>query len=315
MCRRHRKENESASEEALSPYDKHIDRFFHKVNDATNNISELTKKVVGQTYDAASSQDLSGWKERGDVFWRNLQQSEDKIDDYMNRPYQTRTRSQESPFRLPFDFFNVFGNSSSTPFGIYSYQSPSTSEYNECLSKRGVSLWDSEGYWRCLFPNSEVPADLINYKQRQLAGQILTKEDFEEAAHRVPVGKDGAIDLGSHGVFFKQFNDLLNWKNTMYENVRRQREASRQQIRESFSRNSSADRHDRHVVSTSVESSTNTDSDAKEVVKSERRTEVFSDGTTQSRSVIKRKPFGAKQWATVEETSDEGKNGWFWHSK
>ena len=50
-----------------------------------------------------------------------------------------------------------------------------------------------------------------------MAGQIVTKDDFEEHASAAPLSHDGAIDLGPKGVFFRQFGDLLNWKNTNYE--------------------------------------------------------------------------------------------------
>lgn len=305
--------------DSFSPYDRDINRFFDKINQVTTNLADITKKFVGTTYDYAS--ELPPWK---DLKGRDG----DSIDTYINRPYQVRDRDLDldrpisMPFRMPFDLLNVFGTSGGrTPFGIYSYKGPSTREYNDCLRKDGTSVWDSEGYWRCLFPNSEVPSRLLDYKKHQLAGQILTKEDFEEALQEYKPKDDGTIDLGPKGVFFKQFNDFLNWKNTMYENVRKQREDTRKHIRESIISQKDGDQHStpesRGVISSSVQSSMNSDCDTKEVVLRETRTEVYSDGTAVTKHITKTKPFGARDWATVNESvqQDDNKNGWFWNSK
>lgn len=321
MCRKSERQNDdsivkSGASDSLSPYDDDINRFFDKVNLVTTNLADLTKKVVGTTYDYAS--DLPSWKSV------ELPESE-TIDAFVNRPYQTRDSDLDTsgnlPFRRPFDLFNRFGNSGGrTPFGIYSYKGPSTRQYNDCLRKDGTSVWDAEGYWRCLFPNREVPARLLDFKKNQLAGQILTKEDFDEALREAKPLDDGVIDLGPKGIFFRHFNDFLNWKNAMYENVRRQREVTRKHIRESLAAgklglDSSPD--SRTVVSSSVLSSMNTDSETNEVQLRETRTEVFSDGTSVTKYITKSKPFGSHEWATVNEEvqEDDSKNGWFWNSK
>lgn len=322
MCRRHERKDQDAlvdSKELFSPYDDDINRFFDKVNLVTSNLADITKKFVGSTYDYANSTDFPQWKDRMES------KATESIDSYVNRPYQTRDQDLVSdgpfnaPFRTPFDIFNVFGSSGGrTPFGIYSYKGPSTREYNDCLRKDGVSVWDSEGYWRCLFPNSEVPARLLDYKKNHLDGQILTKEDFTDAVREHKPSGDEVIDLGPKGVFFKQFTGYLNWKNAMYENARKQREDTRKKIRESFSK-PPADQAsgDRAVVSSSVVSSMNSDYDTKEVVLRETKTEVFSDGTAVTKNITKTKPFGAREWVSVNEDvqTEDNKNGWFWNSK
>lgn len=327
MCRKWDRNNNSnstvtESPESVSPYDDEINRFFDKVNLATSSLADITKKVVGTTYDYANSTDLRPWRSSDNP-------DDDSIDNYVSRPYQTRDRDLEAerpfnlPFRVPFDLFNVFGTSGGrTPYGIYSYRGPSTREYNDCLRKDGTSVWDSEGYWRCLFPNSEVPARLLDYKKSHLAGQILTKEDFDDAVQEYPPKDDGVFDLGAKGVFFKQYDQFLNWKNTMYENVRKQREVSRRRIREAMiSKEKLFDKLDSldtpGVVSSSVLSSMDSNFDTKEVVLRETKTEVFSDGTSTTKYVTKTKPFGAREWTVVNEEvlSDDSKNGWFWNSK
>lgn len=305
MCGRHWSPNsqpEPALDNSLtpSPYDEEINKFFDRV-------SGFTKKVVGQTYNMAKSHEFPNWEEESMRF--------------SSRPYQTRDRDLDGerpmsvPFGVPFGIFNVFGGASgATPFGIYSYRSPSTREYNDCLKKDGESVWDSEGYWRCLFPNREVPNRILDYKKSQLAGHILTKEDFHEALEENQnTVKDGVIDLGAQGTYFTQFNDFLNWKNTMYENVRKQRAATRKRIRDSLEA-PEAPKEDKSVISTSVQTTMN--SDDKEVVMKERRTEVFNDGTSITKHIVRTKPFGASDWATVsEELNDDkdGKSGWFWN--
>lgn len=324
MCRKHERQHaeDFNGKDSFSPYDDDINKFFDKVNLVTSNLADITKKFVGTTYEYANSTEFPQWKKILD----NPNQKAETVDAYVSRPYQTRDRNLvESPFgsfRSPFDMLNVFGSSGGrTPFGIYSYKGPSTREYNDCLRKDGVSVWDSEGYWRCLFPNSEVPARLLDYKKNHLAGQILTKEDFLDAVREFKPSGEEVIDLGPKGLFFKQFNGFLNWKNAMYENARKQREATRRKIRESFlnppaegsTDTSTSDR----VVSSSVVSSMNSDHDAKEVVLRETKTEVFSDGTAVTKNIIKKKPFGASEWITVNEEvqTEDNKNGWFWNSK
>lgn len=326
MCRKKWEHNRDTAVEptsdSLSPYDDEINRFFDKVALATSSLADMTKKVVGTTYDYANSSDFPPWKQ-------TIRDVDDTIDTYVNRPYQTRDRDLNPerpfsmPFRVPFDLFNVFGTSGGrTPFGIFSHKGPSMREYNDCLRKDGTSVWDSEGYWRCLFPNSEVPVRLLDYKRNQLAGQILTKEDFDEAAQGYQPNGDGAIDLGPKGMFFKQFNDYLNWKNAMYENVRKQREVSRKRMREStFASEPVGDRSlgdgPPGVISTSVRSSMDSNYDTNEVILRETKTEMFTDGTSTTKQVTRTKPFGGGEWTTVNEEvrSDDTKNGWFWNSK
>lgn len=325
MCRHHRRSEKE--DDSLSPYDEHIDRFFNRVSDATSSLSDITKKVVGQTYDLASAPDRASWKEQREEFWRNLHNRD--VDRYSNRPYQTRTGEgiggiladptdeRDNWLGSPFDLFTglLFGRS----FGTMS--APSAREYNECVRKDGASVWDAEGYWRCLFPNSQLP-EWRAYQQKH-PNQITTKEDFEQAAAQPHAGLNGAVDLGPKGVFFRHYDDLLKWRDANYESERKQRELNAAKRKEAlvkaqseFDQRAKAADSEKRVVSTSVETATNTDPATKEVVMSERKTEVFSDGTSQSSSVVRRKPIGADSWTTVEQNSSEDdKKGWFWKSK
>lgn len=313
-----------ARSDAISPFDDEIDSFFGNINDLSNRFLTMTKKIVGQTCDHHRS--LPRW-------WQSRDADEDQnngVDYFFSRPYQTHSSSVDhlEPFsilsRAPFDFFKGFTESSGvTPFGLFAYQGPSPKEYNTCMKKNGVSLWDNDGYWRCLFPNSQVPAKFLEYKRKHLTGQIVTKDDFEKDARSSQANKDGAIDLGPKGVFFKLFNDLLNWQNSQYETARETPARQTHDFSELCERkpNSSSEAAslgvagEKRVIGTSSQTSTNIE--LGEVVSEETKTEYFSDGTSITNSVLKRKPQGADVWASVEEKSEQGDNkpGWFWNSK
>lgn len=293
---------EGWKKDALSPYDDDINQVFDKVGRMTNHLADLTKKVVGHTYDFATSREFPAWKSG--------------YGDLNNRPYQQRDEDLTMAFASPFDVLNVFGDASGrSPFGISSYGVPSTRQYNDCLRKDGLSLWDSRGYWRCLFPNREVPVHLLDYKTAHLGDQILTKDDFDAAPKTVD---NNTYDLGPKGLFFSQYNDYLNWKNTAYEEARARRAQARERAKAERAawvqkRAGLSETDNNAVVSSSVQSSMNTDSAKNETVLKEVRTEVFADGTSVTRNITKTKPIGAATWATVTEDTLEGKGGWFWN--
>lgn len=333
MCRRFRehqdKEKEDkASTETGSRYDDQIDRFFGRLNLASDSLAEVTKKVVAQTKDF----DIHDREK-----WRDLVHTlNSEMDTYLNRPYQTRTEFnptelnekelKEPRFWRPASFFDVFSEGGTeTPYGLYSHSSPTPHEYNTCVKKNGVSLWDSKGTWRCLFPNSAVPPKFLDYKRQSLSNQILTKEDFEAASRHANYGVDGGIDLGEKGLFFKHFEDLLKWKDAAYEGNRRRREERRNKFFKSFQK-PSADysqaaaappeyKEKDLAVSWSSGSTTTTDPDSNQVVMVETKTEYFGDGTSVTNTVTKRKSIGADKWESVEEKSHRGedKKGWFWN--
>lgn len=251
--------------ESLSPYDDDIDRFFNKASD-------VTRLLVGHTYALGDE-----WLKELPFMdkWGNLEWGQETVDQFFNRPYQSHAAESERPR------FGFFGRS---PFGLFSVSGPSVRQYNECAKKKGVSVWDTEGRWRCLFPSSEVPPEN--------RGQVLTKEAFEEAARG---SNDQGVTVGDQGRFFRQFTDYLDFRNTMFENLRLKR------------RMESADKADRNVISVAVKLISNTNFEDKEEVVKESRTEVFADGDSVTTTTVKRRPFGSTEW--VEEPD---KGGWFW---
>lgn len=301
----------------ISNYDKEIDSFFGKLNSLSDHMAEKTKRLVAPTKDVA---DL------GRTSWSDMNLIEKEVDSFFNKPYQTMTGTAFRSFDYsqifnPFSFMDVFaGGGAETPYGLYSYTSPTTREYNTCLKKDGLSLWDSEGTWRCLFPNSAIPLNFLEYKNSHLVNQILTKDDFERSSSQVVVGEDGAIDLGQKGIFFKQFEDLMKWKNAAYESQKRSREQMRERYRASLSNSSwdtkkSSDKSDNEPVSWSSERTSRTDPKTNQVILTESETEFFRDGSSVTNTATKKKAIGADIWETVEEKShrNEDRKGWFWN--
>lgn len=320
MCGKNGKKDELEVKPSteLSPFDDDINQIFDRVGNFTNQLADFTKKVVGQTHNFAKNYDFPSW----------MSESKGEKESFMNRPYQERDPDLffgKHPFETfdPFNFFSDFKRR--TPFGIRSHGQPSVREYNDCLRKDGESLWDSNGYWRCLFPNKEVPVALLDYKKAHLSNEILTKEDFTDAA-KESSGKN-VVDLGPKGVFFKQFNDYLNWKNSEYESVRKRREEAIKkaneerehwkQLHDSQSQSMTTLGNDslkKAVVSLSVQTSMDTDTDKNETVLREVRTQVFDDGTFTTTNITKSKPIGSKEWTNVkEDTHEDSKKGWFWN--
>lgn len=345
-------------------YDEDIEKFINNVGELSSNVSLIARKLVNNAN--FSVQDLNERAKEYSRTWLldtdnggSLSQQTEKnenVEDFFSKPYQTRTGcgpkslwgDKESNTRVWGDWkpwSDVWPRwnhgrldpyaSEWTPFGYYAFSLPSIRAYNDCRDKKGESVWDAKGYWHCLFPNSQVPAEYLEYKREHLGGKILTKEDFQDEILRKNADPNAeVIDLGDKGKYFRRFDDFLNWKSIMFENVRRENKTRREEAkkavesrvskRESLEKPLLAAQHDnsgKNVISTSVESSYRTDSETKEIVFNETRTEYYSDGTSSTMNVTKSKPFNSASWEK-EESSDgvlssdtSGKPGWFWNRK
>jgi hypothetical protein len=73
--------------------------------------------------------------------------------------------------------------------GLKAYPVPSVEKYEQCVANDGASVWDENGWWRCLFPDAKARV-----------GEV-SREDVE-------------ADMGHkrHGLFFRDYNELLQWK-------------------------------------------------------------------------------------------------------
>lgn len=213
-----------------------------------------------------------------------------------------------------------------SPFG-YAYRGkPSIRAYSDCIDKKGESVYDTKGKWRCLFPNSEIPVEYLNFKEKNFPNAILTKEDFEKSVKEsdsADIGKDGVYDFGEKGIFFKKFDDLMDWKHRMRENIRRQ-SSLRHQVNASKEVSLPKTEVETKPVSQSVEYSYNSrvDLDTNQAELVEVKTEYFGDGTSTVRTVKKCKPAGSKEWINVSEDVenriddlDSSKNGWLWNKR
>lgn len=334
-----------------SKYNEDLDRVVANMSDLTTNLGLLATSFFG------NDGPFTEWQDRAremsssvmDGAWKLVSEIHSDIrdaiedDSFFPKPYQTRLKpgmdEEESP-RGWAGWHEQWHNRlnrrrlGQTPYGYYALNTPSSRYYHECLQKNGESVWDSHGYWRCLFPNAAVSNRDLAKKD---SNQILTKEDFDNAAAHARV-ENGVYDLGAKGTYFKQFTDYLNWKELMYENVRAERrrrwnEAKQLQLQAAPGPDtrlqSKAQPGDSTVVSYSVLNVYNATSDGNTL--EETRTERYADGTTRTTTSTKRKPADARDWVTVEQSTDvsgqgaqfgaaegvgrdhlEGHGGWFW---
>ncbi|QPG76656.1 hypothetical protein FOA43_004048 [Brettanomyces nanus] len=114
--------------------------------------------------------------------------------------------------------FNTFKNlygSESRPDGFVTYPVPSVELYSKCKNKEGLAAWDSRGYWHCIFPRAQVSEETLKDPN------TMTKEDVE-----------ADFDHKKYGVFFENFNDLMDWRVKMREVVKQKTEKEWSQYRE-----------------------------------------------------------------------------------
>lgn len=313
-----------------------IDKLFTSVNGVKESLASISSSLVSLTSDRVS--ELSEKTKDYSFDW--LFDNDENKDprrmgssmfppgaDAFPRPYQDRGKDDLErswgyiswgPESKDNGSWGDFFGRGRSPFGYSHYKNPSIRSYNECQTKNGESVWDSKGYWRCLFPKSEIPIGLLKHREHY-GDKILTKEDFESAVDKKYSSKpeNGVYDLGEQGVFFKQFEDLMNWKTIMYQNAKRDRRSRREEFRKSWGKPQveAPEVSGKQVVSTSVQSTYNSDSESKQEELKEIRTDYFSDGTSVTKEITKAKPLNASDWVTVVENVDNGSsNGWFWKS-
>lgn len=169
--------------------------------------------------------------------------------------------------------------------GLTAYPVPSAKVYAQCKQKGGLSGWDQRGIWRCLFPRASIPSE------------GLSREDVESATF--------------DGKFFSNFNDYLDWRGTMEENVRLEREKAAEKKREEwkqFGETELAKWGDLRGSSYSFTSNP-------QGLKITKTQEWFEDGSSRIKE--------SKKW--VDENGQEqfsesvkevpAKSGWFWNEK
>ncbi|ODV93505.1 hypothetical protein PACTADRAFT_36118 [Pachysolen tannophilus NRRL Y-2460] len=127
---------------------------------------------------------------------------ESNFDDFFNG---IRIKFFSNPFSLN---YQPLGDQST---GYWAYPSPSAETYEACKKKDGLSVWNENGYWRCLFPRAIIPPEKLN--------STLTKEDVLEDKNN------------EKGLFFQDFNKYLDWKAHMRRLQREEREEKYKQLK------------------------------------------------------------------------------------
>lgn len=283
-----------------------------------NSIIDLTSELVSEFQGAAKNL----WEDSDNWWYNPMNNWHPKI--------EVITES-ESKDELPFPFWRhrsfdhpFFKAPWTSNFGLSAFGTPSIRQYNTCLEKKGAQVYDSSGHWKCLFPRSEVPNDILNCKDQRFPDEILTKEDLDRELQNKGF-EDGKLDLGSRGILFKQYEDFMNWKSLMYKNMKEERRRRRQEWLQHFEKQvkSNYGKEQTNGDHTTVSTSTMPETDSKQVVSvsseisysysgdeavyKENKTEFFNDGTSKTSTITKTKPPG-EHW----QVQESDKNGWFW---
>lgn len=309
--------------------------------------------------------DFEEVQRRTEYLRKTIDEKKAEVEQYFPRPYQSRdpvtlvNEQQQQQVQQQTETFPIFDEfdwehrivhpffsgrtrkSGKTPFGYYS-KSPNSTIYKDCLERNGESVWDSDGYWRCLFPNAQVPPSFLKIKENRFPDKILTKEDFFEAvkvAKSVPedvgasvqVQSSGVFNFGSKGIFFKELSDYLNWKSTVVPTESRRIRNNRWCHNHGWG---NVDTHsvsksvpvsvaatpdspvveaigelenkapDNKMISYSVLSYYSSDDDTNKVTLNETRHEYFSDGSVKKKTITKSRPSNDTVWRDVSETNE-----------
>ncbi|CCF55606.1 hypothetical protein KAFR_0A01680 [Kazachstania africana CBS 2517] len=165
----------------------------------------------------------------------------DKVDEIVNEKYiRDELQKQEKSlsigdhfsniwnsrhnFEDPWDYLNVFnigrmfdhqtlpsiedgeilGSNVAT---LSNYKGPTETQFANCLESNGLSVWDTNGWWRCLFPDDSVKKRLKMDNKTLHDANILTREKIEnDYEHKL-------------GLFFTDYTNYLLWKTNLNKSV------------------------------------------------------------------------------------------------
>lgn len=256
MCRRNRNEENNNNANAL---DNNTDLTARAWDDLSSSLDEVVG-VSGRTFDRLG----------------NLMQA------YHDRFYDRFFDGNGGPWGswTPFGYDRSDGHGGRK---MWAFPVPSARQYEKCVDKEGVSAWNRDGVWKCLFPKSA-----------------------EE--HR-------ALFEGTSPDYFKEYNALLEFRRKMRK---AEAERERQRWTDTATLGTSTKPADngklRYVSESDAEKA------GKTVVSSQVWSETVSkdDGTLETKRVVKK--FYDDNTASVSETVDSGTrsgsgsgSGWFWH--
>ncbi|CAI5756153.1 unnamed protein product [Candida verbasci] len=292
-----------------SNFDKYVENFdklLSNIGIITNSIFDISKET---------SKELN---EKYKQFSKNYFTNNDD-DQYNNNNFDNYKYNYPSFYRSTFDVLQNFSPQDGLKLlNYYNHKSPTITQYHKCLDSNGISIWDEFGFWRCLFPQSNLNNDLLNFKNQYFKDKILTKEDFLNKVKQLEINEnDKIIDLEKSGKWFKSFDEFLKFKHDKFskELVAKQRKRNEQeQIQNTNNKNTTtttttnnnnnnntSSKNNTEVVSTSIQSNMFTDLDNKEIKLIESKKECFSNGDCNIIKMIKSKPIGSKDWINIEE--------------
>lgn len=130
-----------------------------------------------------------------------------------------RTGFREAPFSFgslidptPNQFDSVQGDEIKEEgvTGLYNYKTPTDSQFAQCMDSQGLSVWDTNGWWRCLFPQNIIRQNLPNLQDME-SKMILTRQKVEtDVDHKF-------------GLFFTDYTKYLLWKSQMNKIIKDKR--------------------------------------------------------------------------------------------
>lgn len=193
--------------------------------------------------------------------------------------------------------------------GLKAYPVPTLSSYANCIKNDGLSVFDENGWWRCLFPRNKVGNS-----------NELTREDVEQDA------------TNKHGLFFKEFNGYMDWRLKVKMLMREKQESERKAAWEAREAANIQGIYDDYTKDTDYHDAVVPESDPvvvnhQKIVKyktlpngdGEETTyckKIFADGTAKEENFKKTFPKDGGL-PIVEEVSPQEKkrSGWIWDQK
>lgn len=196
--------------------------------------------------------------------------------------------------RWKFQGFGRHRRRGANEYGMWAYPVPTVKAFDKCTAKEGVSVWDKEGVWRCLFPQYSLPDD----------GKGVSKEDYL-------TNKNGIKDS-----LFENYNDLLGWKSKM-------KKLQAEEFQKAFDNRKLVKGGDEvqeiqnpsNVIGTSTIDRTQTNEDGS-VENYSKVLKWYQDGSSlqeETRKIVPNDGSEPKVERNVENHGPNDKPGWFWN--
>lgn len=208
----------------------------------------------------------------------------------------------------PYDRWEQWGNfrKGRNTSGLKAYPTPTLTDYSNCVKNDGISVWDENGWWRCLFPKNKIGNS-----------NELTREDVEKDVQN------------KYGLFFSDYNGFMDWRLKVRTLVKEKQEIDRknaleareaaniQGIYDDYAKDTDyQDYGDNNVTSQSksVYYRTLPNGDAEEITQQKK---VYRDGTVKKENFKKTIPKDGSLPVIEQIPEDKEKKltGWIWNDK